>query len=306
MMGGDGTAEQRVLEIIAHDTELLKSGTRFALEHWDPEVLFHYSPMTDAAGHRWVGVLDPTSPAHDPEIAEKLWPFYTQVFQLTDSWLGEIVELAGDDAVIALVTDHGMMGTAYDLHINYILKQAGLLRRTAEGEIDLAHTRILSAESSFFLRVNDRRWRGGIVPEEERDAVIEEAAAALLAARHPETGQRLVERVWRRHELVEKGLDHGPGGDLYFQPAAGYYPQRRISDHLITPQPPGGSGGHGFWPDDRLMQAIFYLAGPGVRRGAKVPPIRHIDIAPTLAHLLGIPAPAQAEGRVVTEALEEP
>jgi hypothetical protein len=51
------------------------------------------------------------------------------------------------------------------------------------------------------------------------------------------------------------------------------------------------------------MHAIFYAAGPGLRTGVAIPPIRHLDVAPTLAHLIGIPAPPQAEGRVVTEAL---
>ncbi len=49
------------------------------------------------------------------------------------------------------------------------------------------------------------------------------------------------------------------------------------------------------------------LNGPGVRRGVHLEgQVRQVDVAPTLAYLLGIPVPRGAEGGVVYEALEEP
>jgi len=57
------------------------------------------------------------------------------------------------------------------------------------------------------------------------------------------------------------------------------------------------------------MDAIFYAAGPGLRKGVEVAPMRQIDIAPTLAHLLGVSLPAprdpRACGTVLTGALVE-
>jgi arylsulfatase A-like enzyme len=47
----------------------------------------------------------------------------------------------------------------------------------------------------------------------------------------------------------------------------------------------------------------FLLWGKGVRRGTYEAPVTSLDIAPTLASLLGIPAPAQSEGRALVEAL---
>jgi arylsulfatase A-like enzyme len=54
------------------------------------------------------------------------------------------------------------------------------------------------------------------------------------------------------------------------------------------------------------MSAIFYATGPGLKRGHELAPIRHIDVAPTLARLLGIPAPAQSCGQVLEDALAAP
>ena len=56
--------------------------------------------------------------------------------------------------------------------------------------------------------------------------------------------------------------------------------------------------------------ASLFLAGPGVRKGTTIPrsmqaKISTTDIAPTLAWFLGIPAPAQNEGRALNEFIEE-
>ncbi len=302
-LGGDGTAEERMLEIAAFDVALLERATRFALETWRPDVLLHYSQLSDDAGHLWIGILDPASPSHDPELAAKLWPYYARAFEHLDGWLGAVMELA-PDAVVALVSDHGMAGTDRYLYVNRALEDAGLLARDASGGIDLARTRILAAESPFFLRVNQRSWKGGIVDPEERDAIVDAAAEALLAVVDPRTGSGAFPRVFRPEDFPDHGIRGA--GDLYLDVAPGYYPENGPSDVLFGPADSSWSeGNHGYWPERRDMHAIFYAAGPGLRRGVAVPPTRHIDVAPTLAHLAGFPAPPQATGRVVEAMLAD-
>ena len=303
-LGGDGDAEQRMLEIAAFDIDLLQRATRFALETWRPDMLLHYSPLIDDAGHLWLGLLDPTSPSYTPELAAEIWPYYARAFERLDAWLGTVMALA-PDAVIALVSDHGMAGTDRYVYVNRALEAADLLTRDSSGEIDLAHTRILAAESPFFLRVNTRSWKGGIVEPAERDASIEAATEALLAVKDPRTGGRVFPRVFRPEDYPHHGIQGV--GDLYFDIAPGYYPKNDASDVLFGPSdPPWSEGNHGYWPERRDMHAIFYATGPGLRRGAGVSPIRHIDVAPTLARVAGFPAPPQATGRVVEEMLDDP
>jgi hypothetical protein len=63
-------------------------------------------------------------------------------------------------------------------------------------------------------------------------------------------------------------------------------------------------GGHG--GDEPEVTAVpLVLAGAGARAGARGT-CAHLDVAPTLAALLGVAAPAAAEGRVLWEALEAP
>jgi predicted AlkP superfamily pyrophosphatase or phosphodiesterase len=306
--GGDGTAEERLLEIVAHDTQLLMAGTRFGLAQSQPDLLWHYSPMSDSAGHIWMGILDPGSPTHDPLLAQRLWPFYVQVFRHLDRWLGDVLQHVDDNTVVALVTDHGMEGSGQIVNTNYILEEAGLLTRGPEGRIDLAHTKVLGAEAAFYLRLNTTSRKGGVVSPEEYQAALQEARRALLNATDPHTGQWLYSRVLPRQELTAWGLDHPNAGDLYLDPMPGFYPSPQKSMARTQPFSNGawGSGTHGFWPVRRKMHAIFYLAGPGVTPGVLTPPIRHVDVAPTLAHLLGLPAPAQSLGKVIEELLQSP
>ncbi len=69
-----------------------------------------------------------------------------------------------------------------------------------------------------------------------------------------------------------------------------------------APTLPTQRGTHGFLPSRPSMATGFIAAGSGVRTGVTLERIRLIDIAPTAARLLGIPAPA-TEGRVVEEIL---
>src|SRR4051794_38497284 len=69
-------------------------------------------------------------------------------------------------------------------------------------------------------------------------------------------------------------------------------------------------GQHGYVPDvqdlksNTNMRATFLAGGPAIERG-EVDDVRSIDLAPTAAFLLGIPAPQQAEGVVRRDLLED-
>jgi hypothetical protein len=62
---------------------------------------------------------------------------------------------------------------------------------------------------------------------------------------------------------------------------------------------PGGHGGL----EPEVLQVPLVLAGAGIVPGASVGDARLLDVAPTIAALLGIPAPGHAEGRALVELL---
>jgi len=60
-------------------------------------------------------------------------------------------------------------------------------------------------------------------------------------------------------------------------------------------------GGHGYAPERADMGAIFFALGRGVRAGTRIESLRAIDVAPTIAGLLGIDPPSASEGEPVAE-----
>ena len=64
-------------------------------------------------------------------------------------------------------------------------------------------------------------------------------------------------------------------------------------------------GGHG-GPEPVVLLEPFVMAGAGVRPGSNYPDIQQVDVAPTVAALLGANFPASAEGHVQTALLNLP
>jgi predicted AlkP superfamily pyrophosphatase or phosphodiesterase len=66
----------------------------------------------------------------------------------------------------------------------------------------------------------------------------------------------------------------------------------------VTPAVPQQAGSHGYLASDPNMDAIFIASGYGARAGARLEKIANIDVAPTVAHLLGVTWPA-ARGKPI-------
>ena len=66
-------------------------------------------------------------------------------------------------------------------------------------------------------------------------------------------------------------------------------------------------GQHGYLPElvdiahDVNMHGTFVASGPGIRDQRPVDGVRAIDVAPTLAFLLGIDGPQNARGKILLE-----
>lgn len=118
-----------------------------------------------------------------------------------------------------------------------------------------------------------------------------DTAEAIARARAALESLEQVERVYDRAGLDE--LHASPLlGQLVAEPVAGW--------SFAVDDPDGPRGYHGRTGE---LESGFLLAGRGVRPGRDPGPVRHVDVAPTIAALLGIPAPAAAEGRVLSGAL---
>jgi predicted AlkP superfamily phosphohydrolase/phosphomutase len=185
-------------------------------------------------------------------------------------------------------------------------KQTNWLDRLGESaflsrrHIDWTRTRAY-AQGNFgqiFVNQKGRQPRGCVAPEDVRP-LLEELKAGLLAIPHPETGAPLVQRVYERDELYGGPHAHlAPDLTVVLRD----WRYRTIGLHDFTTNqvvsPAFGPTG------DHRMEGIFIGAGPAFRPGSEPQDATLLDIAPTILHLLGVPVPADMDGRVLTEVLD--
>lgn len=302
--GGDGAAERRYLESVALVARQLTRLADFALDRTARDLLVTYLPYPDEALHVWSGYLDPSLPAHDPALASRLRGFLDDVLKVADGYVGHLAARADERTLLAVAGDHGMAGTSRLLRPNVALAQAGLAALDARGSIDLARTKaVYFPGNSGFVLINRRSRPGGIVAPEEEDGVRAAVVSALRGVHEPAGGRPVVLDVLDARAAAgrEPSFGGANGGDLYLSLAAGYDVSASLRGPVVEEIAPRGA--HGLNPERPELQSGFVVAGPGVAAGVSLGPIRQIDVAPTLAALLGLDPPAQATGTVLTKAL---
>ena len=303
--GGDGTAEARYLETVALVQHQLTEACRWALEQLPWDIFFAYTPYPDEAEHQWRGYLDPALPGFRAELAARLRPLLERVYQSADALLGFLMERRPENTVFALISDHGMEGTNKVVYLNKVLQQAGLLALDARGRIDLAKSKVIyPAIDNGYLLINSTSRKNGIVTVEERAGLVRRVRELLLAIR--DEGRQVVTGIDdAQSDEAPPGIGGDSGGDLYLDLLPGYrFDAKLNASEVIGSQEPHGV--HGFNPIRASMRTIMVLNGPGIKAGQRLRDARLVDFAPTLAKLLGIPAPIDAIGSDLQDALEDP
>lgn len=259
------------------------------LDRFQGGVLFFYFSSVDQQSHMMWRHLDGDGP-----FADVLPALYEQV----DGAVGEVLERAGPDTLVLVMSDHGFGPYTYKVHLNTWLAHEGYLVTRppgqrgdgALGHIDWSQTQVYALGLNQ-LFINQRgREADGIVPESDREALLDSLEQQLLGWVDPETGQRVVTRVWR----PERGAYPERAPDI----VVGYNRGYRSSDESAT----GQVGtvvierNRGKWSGDHCVDPAH---APGVLLST-VPLARPqaslLDLAPTVLGYFDIPAPAYMEG----------
>jgi predicted AlkP superfamily phosphohydrolase/phosphomutase len=146
------------------------------------------------------------------------------------------------------------------------------------------------------------REPGGTVAPEDYDAMVQAIFKLFSDLRDPNDGEEIFLEVMKREATHSAHLFNETSvGDVWVSANLGWYPQDSLS--------PGAEfeagtfyGQHGYNPEFEEMHSIFYAVGPGLKNKV-AHNVRNIDMAPTIAALLGIDGPADADGRVLSEIL---
>jgi len=100
-------------------------------------------------------------------------------------------------------------------------------------------------------------------------------------------------KVYRRARVpaVLKYSENPREGDPVIVPTGPFALRAHAPEDPAKDYPPN-KGSHGYDPREMLsMRAIFYAAGPDIRKGATLRPFENVNLYPFIAHLLQLDAP---------------
>jgi predicted AlkP superfamily pyrophosphatase or phosphodiesterase len=186
-------------------------------------------------------------------------------------------------ATLIIVSDHGFRTIKHKIHPNVLLREKGFAR-------------------SLQGQPKGDAW------------VVPEGGTAMVYVANPGRGAELVvqlrslftaaegiDQVYGTDEFPKLGLptpdrsDQAP--DLVLAAKPDYAFGNELEGNLITP---ASGGTHGYLNTDPKMQAIFMAWGNGIPKGLRLDSISNLDVAPTIAALLGLEM-KQAKGHAIPE-----
>lgn len=176
----------------------------------------------------------------------------------------------GDRTAFLIVSDHGQRSLHHRLHADVLLKQAGLAvpgaKQPAWGV----------AEGGFAL-----------IYQQHADAASRNRLKALFAGRPGIAAALTPDEAAQQGWPTPAQTDQAP--DLLLYAAADYAFDDGDTGAFVTPT--SERGAHGYPNTDPQMQAIFIAAGSGIQPLGELPAFPNVDVAATIARLLGVTMP---------------
>jgi predicted AlkP superfamily pyrophosphatase or phosphodiesterase len=273
---GTVTAEQlRTFEDSsqAWQDEIWAAAAEEILERHKPNLLLLHLLTLDDTNHE----CGPMSPASFTAMAF----LDAKVKQILD-----VLQRTGlsRDATLIVVSDHGFRNIKHKVHPNVLLRKHGLLSEGPGQSKGDAWVLPEGGTAGVYLTNSARK------PE-----LVSELRNIL-------TGVEGIDHVYGVEDFAQLGLpvpaasDQAP--DLVLAAAPDYMFSNESDGDLVTQVASGGT--HGYLNTDPKMQAIFIAWGAGVPKGVRLNSISNLDVAPTIAALLGLEM-KQAKGHAIPE-----
>jgi predicted AlkP superfamily pyrophosphatase or phosphodiesterase len=185
-----------------------------------------------------------------------------------------------DKTTFFVVSDHGFSPLHTVINVRELLKQSGWDAAVGSALQDSAQLRFAGGSAAVYLKN----------PGDAVRARISEQVRPRVEAKFRGTVRWLSEQ-----EAVKLG--GFPGAAFVLCATPGYALGASTSLPLMAASRTY-VGTHGHCPDEPAMRASFVASGAGIRPLGTIPVIRMVDIAPTVAALLGVELP-EADGNPI-------
>src|SRR5262249_38062047 len=295
----------------------------------DADLVMVYIEQPDGSEHQFLLTdprqgTDPHNPAsigagQDPAKVARYDRYIKFAYQTADKAVKQIMDAAGHDSNIIVVSDHGFAPFHTSVSMTNILRNAG---------IDTTKVAIRTSGPAVNIYVNlQNRESGGTVDPATYSALVTQITNAVKNAVDANPKFNFSLKNGRLFTVVETRplqCDAGTGlctsktigqdfGDVFALMAPGYNFDgiqspgiARLGDApfnaaTTTLSMPNFYGAHGHDPELPVMSATFIAAGPQIRE-TTIRRMHNIDVAPTIMQILGV-TPHQVDGEVLHEIL---
>ncbi|MFB6273938.1 MAG: alkaline phosphatase family protein [Salinibacter sp.] len=263
---------------------------RHLLEHEPWDFFMCHIMETDRLQHFfWPAQDDPHDPFH-----RDFWAVYEQV----DAFVGEVAASLPETAELVLLSDHGFCGIRAEPDVNAHLARLGFTAFDSDAK-DLSALHPSSIAYSLppgriYLNLQGREPQGRVTPA-EAERVKDDLTSVLDELTDPDTGDPVIQRVYRREELYDGPVAHR-AADLIAHPHRGYDLKASIRPADVFTV--GARNGMHTYRDAFLL----------IRDRAIVPSnaTSIVDVAPTSLALMGTPVPEDMDGRNLLEPSSAP
>lgn len=273
-------------------------------------------------GHRAWHIHDPDDARHDPEIARKVGDPVKDVYQAIDAQIGRLLDLAGPDSTVILLSGTGMGPNFPGNHLldevltrlegdrpnlsRIVTKPARLIwskvlpphiRAKLRSRVVHVEQSLIESDrkrrKAFTVPHNDisgairlnlvgREPDGKLHPGREADEFCAQLTRDLMELKNLSTGEPMVKRVVRTADLY-KGDHVGDFADLFVVWNKSGWVTSVGSPKIGTINRTAS----GVRTGDHTPHGLFIAYTPGLTAGYRDEPVSILDLAPTVSSLLG-------------------
>ncbi len=283
-----------------------------------PDLLMAGIATTDEFQHQFLALAGSPSvngvvnPYYKANKAATYDGYLRDAYGEADQTLALAQKLLGGEATTFATSDHGFGAQWEAVNASKVLVDAGLAgveqSNCRAATADLAKVCVAGGTAQVYVNTT---LPAGQTYEGVRTAVIN-AFQAVTDPANP--GAQVVLKILKKEDLRNvdgvDALHPNRSGDVVVVLKPPY--QFDASTKGQTVAFSQFFGQHGYMPDlvdlanNVNMHATFVAAGDGIRHQGPVSGVRAIDVAPTIAFLLGIPGPQNARGSILYNLFPDP
>ena len=270
---------------------------QYMMDDHGVEVIFSHFHGPDLSGHSYMKYLKNRETSKVDESVVREW--HVNTYKWTDDYIGSFMHYLDDGWTILVVSDHSLICPKHEPNrisdnsgVNVgVMKDLGytVLKKDENGneieEIDWSKTRAIQTRSnSIYVNLKGRNPYGIVDPADKYE-LEEQIITDLYGYKDKKTGKRIVALALHNKDAVLLGMGGEYAADIIILIHEDYNFDH--GDSMST------ACGH----NDTCVGPIFAAAGSGIKPGYEVKGwICEVDVAPTVAVLLGVDIPVQCEG----------